>query len=158
MNKIPCASQNTDPKPCLLIFASLVALDSFHLLLINQLTGDLTPEWSGGCRFHPLSDIYAKTLFCCVETVVNNALNCRFWLTVRKHSSHFEHSFLKMMNTLPSDIFNSSAISCNFNLWSAKTSLWSFFVFYGTTGKIGWTDHSTLFVCVRPHLKSAYHL
>ena len=35
-------------KPCLLMFASLVTLDSFHLLLSSQLTTDLTPKWSGG--------------------------------------------------------------------------------------------------------------
>ena len=29
-----------------------------------------------GSMFHPLSHIYAKTPFCCVETVANNALNC----------------------------------------------------------------------------------
>ena len=62
-------------KPCLLIFASLVALDSFHLLLSTQLTANLTPEWSGGSMFHPLSHIYTKTPFCCFETVANNALN-----------------------------------------------------------------------------------
>ena len=62
-------------KPCLLMFAFLVALDSFHLLLSTQLTADLTPEWSGGFMFHPLSHIYAKTSFCCVEVVANNALN-----------------------------------------------------------------------------------
>ena len=63
------------PKPCLLMFASLVTLDGFHLLLSIQLTADLTPDWCGGSMFHPLSHIYAKTHFCCVKTVANNALN-----------------------------------------------------------------------------------
>ena len=63
------------PKLCLLIFASLVALDGFHLLLSTQLTADLTLQWRGGSMFHPLSHIYAKTPFCCVETVAINALN-----------------------------------------------------------------------------------
>ena len=63
------------PKPCLLMFASLISLDSFHLLLSTQLTVDLTPEWSGRSIFHPLSHIYAKTPFCCIETVANNTLN-----------------------------------------------------------------------------------
>ena len=62
-------------KACLLMFASLVALDCFHLLLSTQLTTDLTSEWSGEFIFHLLSHIYAKTPFCCVETVANNALN-----------------------------------------------------------------------------------
>ena len=32
---------------------------------------------SGGFMFHPLSHIYAKIPFCCVETVANNTLNHR---------------------------------------------------------------------------------
>ena len=63
------------PKPRLLMLVSLVALDGFHLLLFTQLTADLTPEWSGGSMFHPLSHIYAKTPFCCIETVANNTMN-----------------------------------------------------------------------------------
>ena len=63
------------PKPCLLMFTSLVALNGFHLLLSTQLTANLTLEWSGGSMFHPLSHIYAKTPFCCIETVANDALN-----------------------------------------------------------------------------------
>ena len=45
-----------------------------------------------------------------------------FWSTVSKRCTYFEHCFLinkclwKMGNTLPSAVFNSSAISCNFNL------------------------------------------
>ena len=65
------------PKPCLHMFASLVILDGFHLLLSAQLTVHLTPEWNGRSTFHPLSHIYAKTRFCCVEAVANNALNHR---------------------------------------------------------------------------------
>ena len=56
------------------MFASLVALDSFHLLLSTKLTADLTPEWSDGSMFYPLSHIYAKTHFCYAETVGNNDL------------------------------------------------------------------------------------
>ena len=76
------------PKPCLLMFVSLVTLDSFHLLLSTQLTANLTLEWSGWSIFHPLSHIYAKTPFCCVKTVVNNtesSMYC-FWSTVSKHA------------------------------------------------------------------------
>ena len=64
-----------NPKPCLLMFVSLVTLNSFHLLLSTQLTADLTLEWSGGSMFHPLSYIYAKTPFSCVKTVATNTLN-----------------------------------------------------------------------------------
>ena len=60
--------------------------------------------------------------------------NC-FWSAVSKNGTHFEHNFLidkcscKMLNTLPSDIFNFSAISCNFNLQSVKSILRSCFFF-----------------------------
>ena len=50
-------------------------------------------------------------------------IRCCFVSTVSKRCTHFKHSFLidkcscKMVNRLPSDIFNSSsATSCNFNL------------------------------------------
>ena len=43
----------------------------------------------------------------------------------------------KMLNTLPSDISKVSAISRNFNLLSAKTVLWNFFMFAGTTAEFG---------------------
>ena len=65
------------PKPCLLMFVSFVVLDGFHLLLSTQLSANLTPEWSGRSTFHPLSHIYTETPFSCIETVANNALNCR---------------------------------------------------------------------------------
>ena len=65
------------PKPCLLMFASLITLDGFYLLLSTQLTVNLTPEWSDGSMFYPLSHIYTKTPFCCFETVENNARNHR---------------------------------------------------------------------------------
>ena len=73
----PAHSKIQRRKPCLLMFASLVALDGFHLPLSTHLIADLTLEGSGGFMFHPLSHIYAKTPFCCVETVANKALNCR---------------------------------------------------------------------------------
>ena len=126
------------PKPCLLMFASLVTLDGFHLLLSTQLTADVTLKWSGGSMFHPLSHIYAKTSFLrwnSSKQHSESSTRCCFWSTVSKRGTNFEHSFLidkcscKMVNTLPSDIFISSAISRNFNLRSAKTSLWSFFFF-----------------------------
>ena len=61
-------------KLCLLMFVSLFTLDGFHILLFTQLTANVTQEWSGGSMFHWLS--HAKTPFCCIETVANNALNC----------------------------------------------------------------------------------
>ena len=65
-----------------------------------------------------------------------SSTRCCFWSSVRKRGTHFELNFLiekcscKMVNTLPSDIFNSSAISHNFNLRLAKTCLWSLFFFF----------------------------
>ena len=146
MNKIPCTSQNTEAKT---LPADVCIFGRF---------GRLSPAavQSADCWLDSvLSHIYAKTPFCCVGTVANNTLN---------HQHVFGHSFLidkcscKMVNTLPSDTFNSSAISCNFNLWSAKTSLWSFLVFSEITAKFGWPEHSASFVSVRLHLKSAYHI
>ena len=93
-----------------------------------------------------------------------SSMHSSFWLTVSKYSTHFEHSFLidkcscKMVNTLCSDIFNSSATSRNLNLRSAKTSLWSFLVFSWTTAEFGQPECSASFVSVQLHLKSAYHL
>ena len=63
----------------------------------------------------------------------------------------------KIMNTLPSDNFNFSAISRNLIIKSVKTSLLSFLVFTATTSEFGWTLCSALFVSVRPRLKSTYH-
>ena len=50
-------------KPRLLMFASLVALDGFHLLLSTQLTVDLTLEWSDWSMRLPLAYIYVKKFF-----------------------------------------------------------------------------------------------
>ena len=41
---IKSLNKSWKPKPCLLMFVSLVALDDFHLLLSTQLTADLTLE------------------------------------------------------------------------------------------------------------------
>ena len=71
MNKILCISQSMEAKT----LPALVALDGSHLLLSTQLTTDLTPKWNEGSMFNPLSDIYMKTPFCCIETVANNTLN-----------------------------------------------------------------------------------
>ena len=132
-------------KPCLLMFASFVALDGFYQLLSIQHTADLTLEWTGGSMFHPLSHIYTKTPFCYVESWKQrseSSMRCCCWLTLSKRDTHFEYSFLidkcpcKMVNTLPSDIFTSSAISCNFNLRSSLRSFF-FLVFSGTTAEFG---------------------
>ena len=82
-----------------------------------------------------------------------SSARCCFWLTVSKYDTHFKHSFLidkcscKMVNTLPSGIFNSSAISCNFNLWSAKMSLWSVFGVFQDNCRI-WVTWAFSTICV----------
>ena len=109
-------------KPCLLMF---------YLWL-------LWTAFTGCC---PLSrqPVYAKTTFCCIETVANMALNrqCvvvfdRLWANVAPTMNTaftLTNVSAKWWIHLPSDIFNISAILCFFNLQSAKTSLWSFLVF-----------------------------
>ena len=118
------------PKPCLLMFASLVTLDGFHLLLSTQLMVDLTLEWSGQSIFHPLSYIYKKNSFLlCWNSCKQHSessTHCCFGLIISKHLTHFEHSFF---------IDNSSSISYNFNLRLNKTSLGSFLVFSGITAE-----------------------
>ena len=154
------------PKPCLLMFASFVTLDGFYLLLFAQLTANLTLGWSGGSILHPLAHIFCKNSFLlhwisCKQC--SESSSCCFWLTVGKRGTHFVHNFLidkcssKMVNTLPSDIFNISAISCNFNLQSAKTGLWGFLQFSGITAEFGRPECSASFVSVQPCLKLAYH-
>ena len=71
------------------MFASLVAMNGFHLLLSTQLTADLTEEWSGGSMFHPLSHVYAKTPFCHVEIVAINtsaiqSVVCNYFNTTKR--------------------------------------------------------------------------
>ena len=157
MNKIPCASQNAEAKT---LPADICIFGHFGRL-------SLAAVHSADCRFDSgvrwwvhVSSIVTYScknffLLCwnsckqCSELL----MCCCFWSTVSKCSNHFEHSFLidkclcKMVNTLPSDIFNSSAILRNFNLWLAKMSLWSFLVLSGTTVEFGWPEHSTSFVC-----------
>ena len=76
------------PKLYLQMFASLVTLDGFHLLLSTQLTANFTSEWSGGPMFHPLSHIYAKTPFFCLETVANKTLNLRHAVVFNRLSAN----------------------------------------------------------------------
>ena len=136
-------------KPCLLMFASLVTLDSFYLLMSTQLTVDLTLEWSGRSMFHPLSHIYAKTPFCCSESLIR----CCFWSTVSKCGTHFEHSFLidkcscKIVNMLPSYIFNSFTISRNFNLRSSQNEFVEFFGVFWDNCQI-WVTWVFSIICV----------
>ena len=79
-----------------------------------------------------------------------SSMFCCFWSTVSKCCTCFEHSFLidkyscKIVNTLPSDIFNSFALSNKFNLRLSKIS---FLVFSWTTAEFRLPEHSASFVC-----------
>ena len=89
-----------------------------------------------------------KLLFVALKQL--QSMCCCFWLTVSKCINHFEHSFLtdkcssKMVNTLPSDILNSSAISCNFNLWSTKV-FWCFLRQLQSLGDLSIQHHLCLY-------------
>ena len=120
--------------------------------------GKLISEVVDPCFIH--CHMLSKNLF----FVALKQLQTTLWIVDVLFLIDCEHNFLidkcscKMVNTLPSDIFNSSLISYNFNLWLAKTSLWSYLVFSGTTVDFGWPEHSASFVSVWLGLKLAYHL
>ena len=153
LNKIPCTSENTEAKTLpanICVFWLLLMAFTYCCCPLIWL-----PIWlQSECFIH--CHIFMQKSFLlhwnsskeCSESL----RHCCFWWTVSKHGTHFEHSFLidycscKMVNTLPSDIFNSSAISCNLNLRSVKTRLWSFLVFSGTTTEFRWPEHSASFV------------
>ena len=70
MNKVPCSSQNTE--------ARTLPADVFvfgHLGRLSPAAVHSADRF--GSMFPPLSHIYRKIPFCCVETVANNALNRR---------------------------------------------------------------------------------
>ena len=163
MKKIPCTSQNTEVK----ILPADVCIFG-HFGWLSPATVHSADCWfDSGVRWW----IHVPSIvsYLCQNSFLLHWNSCkqrsesstRFWSTMRKCSTHFEHSFLidkylcKMVNTLPSDIFNFSAISCSFNLQLAKMS---FLMFSGTTAKFGQPEHSASFVLVRSRLKSAYHL
>ena len=137
------------------MFASLVALDGFYLLLSTQLTTDLTLDpcfiYCHICK--------QKSLF-----VVLKQLKTTLWIVDAflflidcEQTRHLQLS-CEMVITLPSDIFNSSVFSPNFNLRSAKTSLWSFFGVFRDNCRIWSTWAFSIILPVWPRLKSAKHL
>ena len=62
------------------------------------------------------------------------------------------------VNTALLLISSRRSISRSFNLQSAKSILWTFFMFSGTTAKFRRPECSASSVFVRPRLKSANHL
>ena len=152
MNKIPCTSQNMEAKTlpadvCVFCHFGPFSPDAVHKA---DCQFDSGVKW-----FIHVSSIVTylhKNSFLlhwnsCKQRFELLMCWC-FWLTVSKCGTHLQHSYLiakcscKMVNILPSDIFNSSAISCNFNLRLAKMSWWIFRVFSGTTAEFGQPERS----------------
>ena len=125
----------------------LVTWDAFYLLLSTQLTADLTPKWSGGSMFHPLSHIYTKTPFCCVETLnhrrvvvfdwlwanMTSTLNTAFSLT-NVHAKWWIHCLLISSTPLLShatSIYNQPKCVCGvfFNVFWNNCQIWATWTF-----------------------------
>ena len=146
----------------------LVALDGFHLMLSTQLTANLTLEWSGGSMFHPLSHIYVKTIFCCIETVSNNALNCWhvivfdwLWTNMNPLWTQLSHWQIIMQNSEYTAFWYFQLICYLMQLQYMidQNKFVEFFsVFQNNNCWIWVTRASTSFASVWPRLKSAYHL
>ena len=89
--------------------------------------------------------------------------NTLFLIDCERRGNHFEHCFLidkcscKMVNTLSFDISNSYAISSNFNLRSAKMSLWSFFGIFRANYRLTW-QFNIICVCTTAFKVSIPHL
>ena len=87
---------------------------------------------------------------------------CCFWLGMSKRGTHIEKNLripkdlCKIVNALPSNIFEVSAISRNFNSQLPKTILWTFVMFSGTTANFGQPERSESSLLVRARLNSAY--
>ena len=106
-----------------------------------------------------------KLLFCCIETVANNTLNCQLvldWLWANTaptlniafsltnvHAKQWIHCLL--ISSIP---LLSHATSIHNRL---KRVCRVFLVFSGTTAEFGWSEHSASFVLVWAHLKPAYN-
>ena len=144
------------PKPCLLMFASLVALDGFHLLVSTQLIADWIWSEEVDPMFHPLSHIYEKTTFCCVEVVANDALNLWrvvfYWLRanaaptsniafslINGHTKWWIHSLL---------IFSPHLVS-HATYDQPKRVFGVSFMFSEKTAEFGRPEHSASFVTIR---------
>ena len=167
MNKIPCKSKKIEAKTlpadaCIFGWFGRLSSAAIH---------------SADCQFWLWSEVVDPYFIHChifiqkILFVVLKQLETTLWIIdvllilidCEQTLHHFEYSFLidkyscKMVNTLPSDIFQSSAILCNFNLWLTKTSCIIFCVFR-ITSKFGQPEHSASFVSVQPCLKVTYHL
>ena len=138
MNKIPRVSQNMEAKT---LPADVCIFDRF---------GQLSPaavhsaDWWFDTGVKWWIHVSSIVTYLCKNSFMLhwNQLQTMFWIVdvllfliddeqIRQPLwiplSHWQMFHTKIMNTLPSNIFNSSAISCNFNLRSAKMSLCNFF-------------------------------
>ena len=159
MNKIPYTSQNMEAKtlPCDVCVFDCFGWLSHVAVHSDDCQFDSRVKW--WIRVSSIVTYSHKNSFWLCwnrcKQCSESWTPCYFWSTVSKRGTHFEHSFLidkcscKMVNILPSDIFNSSAISHNFNLLLAKTSLWSIFGVFQDNWQIwaSWT-FSIIFVCM----------
>ena len=144
MNKIPCASQNTEAETlpadvCVFghfgrfLLATAYSADChwafevkwwIHVSsIVTYLRKNFLLHWNW-CKQHWN---WCKQHWNWCKQHSESSMYC-FWSTGNKRSNHYEDSSLidkcscKIVNTSSSDIFTSSATSRNFNLWSAKTS------------------------------------
>lgn len=104
------------------IFEFSVVLDDFYLLLPTQLRVFLICAYSGGSMFYPLPHTDAWTA---PNSFESSTTYC-FWLSVSKLWKQLTYAQTFVSNckeTMPSDIFKVSAISCNSILRSFKAIL-----------------------------------
>ena len=151
MNQIACASQNTEVK---ILPADVCVFGYFERLSFATVHSPVSQFDSRVKWWIHVSAIvtysWKKFLLSwnsCKQC--SESLTRCFLLTVSKRCTYFEYSFLidKMANILLSDIFNSSAISRNFKLWSAKMSLRSFLGVFWDNCRI-WATWVFSIICV----------
>ena len=125
MHKIHWASQNTEAKT---LPADVCIIGWFGQLspaAVNSVDCQFDSRVKWWIYVSSMVTYLRKTPFCCVKTVANNALNRRRvvvfdWLWANAAPTLNKCS-RKMVNTLPFDIFNSSAISFDIFKFSAIT-------------------------------------
>ena len=156
INKIRCASQNTEAKNLPADVCVFGRFRRLSLTAVHSNCSQFDSEMNGCIHVSTIVTYLRKNSFLlrwnsCKQRSESSA-RCCFWSTVSKHGTDFEYSFLidnsscKMVHTLPCNIFYSSAITSNFNLRSAQTSLWSSLEFSGTTAEFEQPELSASFV------------
>ena len=93
MNKIPCASQNTEDKTLPADVCIFGSFGQLSLLLSTQLTANLIPAWSG-------IYLHKNSFLLCWNSCKQrseSSTSC-FWLTVSKCGTHFENTAFSKTN------------------------------------------------------------